>query len=73
MGHKLYGRRWQNARRNYLTFNPLCKMCEEQGKVTAATIVDHIKPHKGDEVLFWDESNWQALCQPSRFDETAGR
>ena len=27
-------------------------------------MVDHIKPHKGDETLFWDETNWQALCKP---------
>lgn len=29
-----------------------------------ATIVDHIKPHKGDEVLFHDPANLQSLCQP---------
>ena len=37
-------------------------MCERQGIVTAATVVDHIKEHKGDYGLFWDESNWQSLC-----------
>ena len=25
--------------------------------------VDHIVPHKGDQQLFWDQSNWQALCR----------
>ena len=29
----------------------------------AATVVDHIIPHKGDSDLFWDESNWQSLCK----------
>ncbi|HEX9813297.1 MAG TPA: hypothetical protein VGA88_14575 [Burkholderiales bacterium] len=24
--------------------------------------VDHKIPHNGDPVLFWDESNWQGLC-----------
>jgi 5-methylcytosine-specific restriction endonuclease McrA len=24
--------------------------------------VDHIIPHRGDDRLFWDRSNWQALC-----------
>lgn len=28
-----------------------------------AEVVDHIVPHRGDEKLFWDESNWQALCK----------
>nr|WP_246414712.1 HNH endonuclease signature motif containing protein [Yoonia ponticola] len=27
-----------------------------------ATTVDHIKPHRGDKVLFWDKNNWQSLC-----------
>lgn len=30
--------------------------------MTPARVVDHITPHRGDVALFWDESNWQALC-----------
>jgi 5-methylcytosine-specific restriction endonuclease McrA len=30
------------------------------GKGTAA--VDHIKAHRGNEALFWDEDNLQVLC-----------
>jgi hypothetical protein len=30
--------------------------------VTAATLVDHIIPHREDEGLFWLEGNWQSLC-----------
>ncbi len=26
-------------------------------------VVDHVVPHRGDEALFWDRSNWQTLCQ----------
>lgn len=26
-------------------------------------VVDHIEPHKGNLVLFWDEGNLQALCK----------
>ena len=26
--------------------------------------VDHIIPHRGDQKLFWDRNNWQALCKP---------
>lgn len=37
-------------------------MCQERGRITAATVVDHITPHKGDTALFWDQSNWQSLC-----------
>jgi 5-methylcytosine-specific restriction protein A len=37
-------------------------MCQTLGKLTASTVVDHIKPHRGSLVLFWDQNNWQALC-----------
>jgi 5-methylcytosine-specific restriction endonuclease McrA len=39
-------------------------MCEKQGMQAPATVVDHIKRHCGDQVLFWDKSNWQPLCKP---------
>ena len=39
-------------------------MCELLGRITAATVVDHKIPHKGDPQLFWDETNWQSLCAP---------
>jgi 5-methylcytosine-specific restriction endonuclease McrA len=57
-----YGARWQKARAAYLAKHPLCIMCEELGRVTAATVVDHIEPHKGDMAKFWDSGNWAALC-----------
>ncbi len=58
-----YNSRWRKARDVYLKANPLCVMCLDQNKVEAATVVNHIKPHKGDQVLFWDKSNWQAVCK----------
>lgn len=58
-----YGSRWQKARAGYLRKHPLCVMCEREGRTTIATVVDHIKPHGGDKELFWDSSNWQALCK----------
>lgn len=58
-----YGSRWRKARSRFLKSNPLCVKCKEAGRLTEATVVDHIIPHRGDETLFWDESNWQALCK----------
>jgi hypothetical protein len=26
-------------------------------------LVDHVVPHRGDQVLFWESSNWQTLCR----------
>lgn len=57
-----YGSRWQRARVRFLREHPLCAMCEDGGRLTPASIVDHKVPHRGDQDLFWDESNWQSLC-----------
>ena len=56
--------RWRKARIVHLASEPLCRMCKEEGRITAAQVVDHIKAHKGDEALFWDVSNWQSVCKP---------
>lgn len=58
-----YTYRWQKARLQYLREHPLCVMCQADGRINAADVVDHIKPHRGDQAMFWDESNWQALCK----------
>ena len=57
-----YGYRWQQARIRFLEQHPLCVMCDGRGQITAATVVDHIDPHRGDQAKFWNVSNWQALC-----------
>ena len=62
-GSRGYGRTWQRASRQYLSAHPLCVRCMAEGRYTKATVVDHIKPHRGDSVLFWDRDNWQALCK----------
>lgn len=57
-----YDDRWRKASRRFLNGHPVCVRCEQQGRLTGATVVDHVVPHKGDRDLFWDESNWQSLC-----------
>lgn len=63
-----YGSRWQRARLGYLRKHPLCVQCQDRGQVTAATLVHHIVPHKGDRRLLWDRNNWQALCRECHED-----
>lgn len=60
----LYGRRWKRVRVRHLAKEPLCRYCLEQKRLTPATVVDHIKEHKGDVSLFWDPANHQSLCDP---------
>lgn len=57
-----YNNRWAKARATYLRSHPLCAMHLKLGKYVPATVVDHITPHRGDQTLFWDRSNWQSLC-----------
>jgi 5-methylcytosine-specific restriction protein A len=74
-----YDARWEKARKSYLHSHPYCASCLETGVPTLATVIDHIVPHKGDQRLFWDETNWQGLCQrchnrkTARFDGGWGR
>ncbi len=58
-----YDSRWRAARQRFLRAHPLCEECLRQRRTTPATEVDHIIPHRGDKKLFWDETNWQALCE----------
>lgn len=57
-----YGRPWAKYRIAFLRRNPLCMKCKAAGITTAATVVDHITPHKGDSSLFWSPENHQSLC-----------
>lgn len=58
-----YYSNWRTERNRFLKVNPLCVRCKEEGRLVQATVVDHVIPHRVDKKLFWDESNWQALCK----------
>lgn len=58
-----YGSKWQRVSKAYLGKHPLCVKCLAERKFVSATVVDHIVPHRGDKILFWNEGNWQALCK----------
>lgn len=66
-----YGGKWQRARLGFLFKNPICETCKAKGIVTEATVVDHVIPHRGDQKLFWDTSNWSAKCKPCHSEKTA--
>jgi 5-methylcytosine-specific restriction protein A len=58
-----YNYRWNKVRKEYLNKHPLCVKCLSEGKYVQATVVDHIIPHRGNDDLMWDTSNYQALCK----------
>ncbi|WP_026523286.1 HNH endonuclease [Butyrivibrio sp. MB2005] len=58
-----YNAAWRRESKKFLMAHPLCVRCMEDKKMVKATVVDHIVPHRGDNNLFWDRSNWQPLCK----------
>ena len=54
---------WQRRRRLQLRTFPLCRFCLAGGVTTAATVVDHVAPHKGNWNLFV-LGELQSLCAP---------
>lgn len=50
---------------------PFCRECARQGLRTRATVVDHIRPFRGDWVLFVDPTNHQSLCKHHHDQKTA--
>lgn len=66
-----YTSKWRTARLGFLAKHPLCQHCTDNNEVEEATVVDHITPHRGDSVLFWDRQNWQPLCKLCHDRKTA--
>lgn len=67
-----YDRRWRLARDIWLAQHPLCTDPYKlhPRRYVAANVVDHIVPHRGDPVKFWDRTNWQSLCTPCHGHKT---
>ena len=62
--HLYNSKTWKQLRLRQLQAEPLCVMCSARGLVVVAGVVDHIKPHKGNEALFFNPLNLQSLCKP---------
>ena len=66
-----YGSAWQKFRKRFLAEHPLCEECMKKGRYVKATDIDHIKAHRGDQSLFWDQGNMMALCHSCHSKKTA--
>ena len=59
---------WVRLRRTKLTASPLCERCKEEGRLTPASEVHHIRPVEEGltlqqkEQLMFDPHNLRALC-----------
>lgn len=57
-------KRWQRLRWSVLVRDLFtCALCGRVEGNTSLLVADHKVPHRGDEALFWDESNLQCLCK----------
>lgn len=59
--------RWQSLRLKIFTRDLFTCQRPQCGLMTSDTsqlVCDHIQAHRGDERLFWQESNLQTLCKP---------
>ena len=65
--HLLNSKRWKTLRQWKLEQNPLCELCEREGKVVSAIDVHHKITFvgKGDKTAkyAYDYGNLQALCK----------
>ena len=66
-----YDYKWQRFRLYYLALHPLCKDCEAEGRVGAATDVHHRKKLKDHPELKYEEENLMALCSEHHDQRTA--
>lgn len=67
---RIYNRSWEKIRAATLARSPLCVHCEREGRVTAATEVDHITPlSKGGTHA---SANLQTLCKSCHSRKTRG-
>lgn len=64
---------WRRLRVVQLNRQPLCEDClvADPPRITAATEVDHEKPHRGDWALFADPKNLKSRCKPCHSRKTA--
>lgn len=57
--------RWQRLRWQVLTDARFtCAMCGRLEGNTSQLVADHIRPHRGDDELFWQRANVQCVCKP---------
>lgn len=62
--------RWKALRKKILRASPCCIKCKEDGRIVAASHVDHIKAVK-DGGAIWDEENLQSLCRSCHSSKTS--
>ena len=66
-----YDRAWRKVRLAFLQAHPLCLFCQNEGQITPAEVVDHIKTIEDRPDLRLDETNLRSLCKSHHDSRTA--
>lgn len=71
----LYDHSWRAYSKARLARYPWCVECLKEGKPAGwqsrGHVTDHIRPHKGNALLFMDQNNHQTLCKTHHDRKTA--
>lgn len=59
--------RWKRVRDAQLSKQPLCENCQRHGRVTAATVCDHIDPRSKLDPTTFFTGPFQSLCDDPRW------
>ena len=63
--------RWRNLRKKIIKQQPFCSFCGWTGSEDNPLTVDHVICPRGNEDLFYDETNLQVLCRNCHNRKTA--
>ena len=71
---KYASKRWQALRlvvlaRDHYTCRHCRRVCPGKSPAPDSPVVDHVRPHRGDDRLFWAETNLQVLCKSPCHDQ----
>lgn len=58
-----YNPRWDKASGTFKVRRPWCLGCQALGLQVKTEVVDHVEPHKGNQVKFWNTAMWQPACR----------
>jgi 5-methylcytosine-specific restriction protein A len=58
-----YDSAWDKAAAIFKARHPWCRGCAALGQRRTTEVVDHVEPHKGDQIKFWMTSMWQPACR----------
>lgn len=57
-----YDEKWRRLSIKFRKSNPFCRFCQQEGRDTPATQVDHIKPWEEFPELRYEWKNLESLC-----------